>query len=139
MAAPPCGVDSRLVRRAGTRQDRPKWLSSECAHQLALAEEMWFERLHNMLLRRARFQLQRSVERVQFEVIPMRLSRRWARAPIAHLFEVVDALASASRQRLLRLDAFIQSALARGHVVYHPMNPCAVGRVGIVRDQREGL
>src|SRR6267378_6103543 len=89
---------------------RPSTRSRESAavfaNELCLGKDVAFHRALNIGLRRAGFQTQLRIERIQLEEIPVRLPRRRTRTAITNFAEIVAALASAAGKLLLLRDAF---------------------------------
>src|SRR5215471_142036 len=75
-------------------------------HPLRLAQDVSFHRRFQILLARARFQIELRVQRVQPEVVAMRVARRWAWAVVSGLAEVVHALLRAVGELRLLWCAF---------------------------------
>src|SRR5439155_663969 len=109
------------------------------ADDLGLGQDMPLDGLQQRLLRGAGIETRRRVERVELEEVAMRLPGRGAGATVAHLPEVVHALAGAAREILVGWHAFAQLARGGRDVVDHPVDPRAGGGVGIVADEREHL
>lgn len=79
------------------------------------------------------------IERVKLEVIPVRLPRWRTRTTVAHLFEIVNALACAVGEFIALWEIFCKSAFGRGNVIGDPMNVCSSGSVGVFAEQGKAL
>src|SRR5205085_9243689 len=105
------------------------------ADDLRLALDAALHRREDLILRRARLQLERRRERIQLEMIMMNsvAGRRHRSAPSVPS----EVVRPGERARAL---TFAQRALAARDLVQHPMHPRFVAwRIGIVDDQRELL
>src|SRR2546422_7092045 len=95
--------------------------------------------LQHPVLRGAGVEARRRVEGVELEEVAVRLPGRRAGAAVAHLPEVVHALACAAGEVLVGRHAFPQLARGRWDVVDDPVDPRAGRRIRVVADQRERL
>src|SRR5436309_6677496 len=60
-------------------------LSPVFAHKLAFSQDVAFHSIEKLVLGDAGRQVQPCVQRIQFEKIPVRFSRRWRRTTVADL------------------------------------------------------
>src|SRR5690349_9404825 len=90
-------------------------------------------------LRRAHFQIQFRIQRIQLEEISVRIARRRTGPSVPDFAEIVSPLPGAIRKLLLLRHAFRQFSRVRRQVEQHPMNPRARRSIGVVHNQREAL
>src|SRR5205807_6097534 len=108
------------------------------AHQLNLLQEVPLHCFLQILLGRARRQVQGGVERVQLEEVAV--CARWrAGAAIADTAKVRRALLHPVRKRVLFRHAFLEAARVRRDVPSYPVHPGAHRRIRVVRDERQAL
>src|SRR5262250_237401 len=100
---------------------------------------MSLARVQRLSLGCARLQIQRDIQRIEREVVPMRLARRRTGSTITDPFEVVQTLQSFVGQTILRRNAFREPPQVKRELVDHPMYPCAYRCIGIVRNEDEAF
>src|SRR5882724_3162305 len=118
----------------------PALLPSIRSHQLSSQQRVTFHCLRQLGFRRAGFQRQLAVERIDVKKIPM-CSRRWARSTITNLAEIICALKATGLKTLSRRQVLDHSDVVRRQIVEHPVHPGSSGcirRVGIIADDRDG-
>ncbi len=77
-------------------------LPPESSHELRFCQDMSLARIQHLSLGRAGLQIQRDIQRIEREVVPMGLARRRAGSAISDPFEVVQSLQSPVGQTVLR-------------------------------------
>src|SRR5207245_1938345 len=109
------------------------------SHPLSFCQSASLDRLFDFLLARARLQIKYRLQRIKFEEITMRLSRRWTGTVVANLAKIVATLAFAAGEFVHFADPFGQARRRNGNVEQNPVSPGSGGSVGIIGNQRVRL
>ncbi len=109
------------------------------SHRFAFGEDVAVHGVQQLIAGGFAGNVNLRVERIEFEIIPVRLPRRRTRAAVAHLLEIVHALPRAVRELIALREIFCKSALSRGNVIDDPMNISSAGRVWVFEKNREAL
>jgi len=78
------------------------------------------------------------VERVEFEEVAMRAARR-AWTAVTRAPPTVIAARASIGERCIGSNGFRQAACRGWDVKKYPVIPCAIGRIGVIHDERERL
>src|SRR6266850_4520778 len=109
------------------------------ANEFCLRQDVPLHSAFDLGLRRTGLEIQLGIERVQFEEIAVRLTRRRTRPAVSDLSEIVSALPRAAGKLFLLRHPLRKFFCVCGNVVQNPVHPGAYGGVGIIHDERKAL
>src|SRR5713226_10440 len=125
--------------RAMTRCSRSESSAAVFSNQFGLGKDVALHGAFNVGLRRAGFQTQFCVERIQLEEIAVRLAGRRTRPAVADLAEIVSALPRAAGKLFMPRHPLRKFLCVLRNVVQNPVYPGSRGGVGIIHDERKAL
>jgi len=74
-----------LIAFAYANLNNTKRLAGEAAHKLRLCRDTTLARLQDLNISHAGLQIQRDIQRIELEVVPIQLTRRWTGPSVASL------------------------------------------------------